>query len=75
MTTFQIVAFYVALNMLLNIILMYRVGQVRIKEKISLGDGGSTALIARMRAHANFSETTEWLPLMQMGKGGFMERS
>jgi len=64
MTLFQIVALYVALHLLLNIILMYRVGQVRIKEKIALGDGGNTKMIASMRAHANFSETA---PLAVIG--------
>ena len=57
MTTFQIVALYVALNLILLPILMYRVGQIRIKEKISLGDGNSPALLARIRAHGNFIET------------------
>lgn len=58
MTLFQIVALYVALNLILLPILMLRVGNVRIKEKINLGDGGSSALLARIRAHANFTETT-----------------
>ncbi len=57
MTLFQIVALYVALNLILLPILMLRVGNVRIKEKVSLGDGGSAALLARIRAHANFTET------------------
>lgn len=57
MTSFQIVALYLALNLILTPILMFRVGQIRIKEKISLGDGDSPALLARIRAHANFTET------------------
>ncbi|WP_051279087.1 MAPEG family protein [Hellea balneolensis] len=57
MTTFQIVAFYIALHLILAPILMFRVGQVRIKEKISLGDGNSPALFARIRAHGNYVET------------------
>ena len=40
MTLFQIVALYIALNLILTPILMYRVGQVRIGKKIDLGDGG-----------------------------------
>jgi len=46
MTTFQIVAFYVALHLILAPILMFRVGQVRIKEKINLGDGDNPTLFA-----------------------------
>ena len=36
---------------------MFRVGQIRIKDNISLGDGDNPALLARIRAHANFTET------------------
>ena len=57
MTTFQIVALYVALHLILAPILMFRVGQVRIKEKISIGDGDNPALFARIRAHGNYVET------------------
>ena len=57
MTLFQIVAFYIALHLILAPILMFRVGQIRIKEKISIGDGNSPALIARIRAHGNYTET------------------
>lgn len=42
---------------ILNIWLMVRVGMVRREARISLGDGGHPALIARMRAHANFIES------------------
>ena len=57
MTTFQIVALYVALHLILAPILMFRVGQLRMKEKVSLGDGDSPALFARIRAHGNYVET------------------
>ena len=57
MTTFQVVAFYIALNLILAPVLMFRVGQIRIKEKISIGDGNSPALVARIRAHGNYTET------------------
>lgn len=43
---------------LINIWLAIRCGQVRSKEKISIGDGGNDALTRRMRAHANFAEFT-----------------
>ncbi|MCA1198679.1 MAPEG family protein [Sphingomonas sp. R647] len=41
---------------LINVWLAIRIGQVRRAEKISIGDGGSTRLIARMRAQLNFVE-------------------
>ena len=41
---------------LVNLWLGWRVGQVRIAEKISIGDGGNPRLIARMRAQLNFAE-------------------
>jgi uncharacterized protein len=43
---------------LINIWLAIRCGQVRSKEKISVGDGGNDALVRRMRAHSNFAEFT-----------------
>lgn len=58
MTLFQIVALYVALHLILAPILMFRVGQIRIREKISLGDGNNPALLGRIRAHGNYVETT-----------------
>jgi len=57
MTLFQIVALYVSLHLILAPLLMFRVGQVRMKEKVSLGDGNSPALFARIRAHGNYVET------------------
>jgi uncharacterized protein len=48
----------VGLAALINIWLSIRVGQVRTKEKVSVGDGGNDAVIRRMRAHANFVENT-----------------
>ncbi|MBU6206176.1 MAG: MAPEG family protein [Alphaproteobacteria bacterium] len=43
---------------LINIWLAIRIGQVRAKEKIMMGDGGNKLLVARMRAQANFIENT-----------------
>lgn len=64
MTLFQIVALYVALHLILAPILMFRVGQIRLKEKVSLGDGGNPLLNARIRAHGNYIETA---PLALIG--------
>ena len=64
MTLFQIVALYIALNLLLTPVLMFRVGQIRIRKNILLGDGGNDLLLSRMRAHANFTENA---PLALIG--------
>ncbi len=58
MTPLQIVALYAGINLILKPILMYRVGQVRISSKTSLGNGEDFSLLARVRAHGNFAETT-----------------
>lgn len=58
---------------LINFWLGYRVGQVRGAEKISIGDGGSPRLIARMRAQLNFAEYTPivliMLGLIELARG------
>ena len=58
---------------LINIWLAVRVGQKRIAGKISIGDGGHPPLIARMRAHANFTEYTPYflilVALIEMASG------
>ncbi len=43
---------------LLHIWLAARVSQLRNRYKISVGDGDNPALLRRMRAHANFGEST-----------------
>lgn len=67
MTLFQIVALYIALNMLLAPVLMFRVGQVRMGKKINLGDGGDGLMLSRIRAHGNFTENA---PLALLGLVG-----
>ena len=49
---------------LLNIWLARRVGQMRLTHKVSIGDGGNEALIARMRAQANFIEYTPFVLIL-----------
>ena len=49
---------------LLNIWLGWRVGQRRISEKVSIGDGGNERLACRMRAHANFAEYTPFVLIL-----------
>jgi uncharacterized protein len=61
---------------LINLWLAIRVGQVRTKEKVSVGDGGNDSVIRRMRAHSNFSEFTPivliLLGLVEMATGTSM---
>ena len=58
---------------LLNIWLAIRVGQVRMSEKVSVGDGGNERVVRRMRAHSNFTEFTPFvlilLVLVEMALG------
>ena len=58
---------------LINLWLAIRIGKVRTSEKISIGDGGSERLTARMRAQANFIEYTPivliLLALVEMATG------
>lgn len=64
MTLFEIVALYVAINLALAPVLMFRIGQVRIGKKINNGDGGNPELYSRIRAHGNFTENA---PLLLIG--------
>lgn len=64
MTSFQIIAFYTALNLILACVLTLRVGTQRSDKKVSLGDGGNSLLLSRIRAHANFTENA---PLALIG--------
>jgi uncharacterized membrane protein YecN with MAPEG domain len=56
MTTLPITLLAAAAAAAINIWLGYRVVQVRVPLKISVGDGGNEAVLRRMRAHANFGE-------------------
>jgi len=49
---------------LINFWLAFRVGQKRMSEKVALGDGGNPAVLARMRAHANFVEFTPFVLIL-----------
>lgn len=58
---------------LLNLWLGLRVSQLRMRHKVSVGDGGNPAVAARMRAHANFVEYTPFflilLALIELARG------
>ncbi len=49
---------------ILNIWLMIRIGRIRTAEKISVGDEDSEPLIRRMRAQANFVESTPFVLIL-----------
>ena len=60
---------------ILAVWLMIRVGQVRSKSGVSVGDGGDEALTRRMRAHANYVESAPFVLILiavieLAGKGG-----
>jgi uncharacterized membrane protein YecN with MAPEG domain len=49
---------------IINVWIALRVGGVRRAVNIATGDGGNPALIARMRAHANFVEYTPFVLIL-----------
>jgi uncharacterized membrane protein YecN with MAPEG domain len=60
---------------IINIWLSIRVGQMRVKHKVSIGDDAGGPLTARMRAQLNFVENTAFVlvllaALELAGKGG-----
>lgn len=61
---------------LIAIWLSIRVSQMRRRHKVSIGDGGNEIVRTRMRAHANFVETTPLflilLALVELAKGSAM---
>ncbi len=56
MPELEVTTFTTAICGLIYLVLSYRVSQIRLSERISLGDGGHADLMARTRAHANFGE-------------------
>lgn len=51
-----VTALYAALLVPLYIFLSFRVINVRVAQRLSVGDGGDQAMLRRMRVHANFAE-------------------
>lgn len=47
---------YAAIFGILHVIFTLRVGGYRLRHKVSLGDGGDTELLKRIRGHGNFTE-------------------
>ena len=60
---------------IVNLWLMIRIGRLRARDRVLYGDGGKEMLIRRMRAHANFTESTPLVLILigaveLSGKGG-----
>lgn len=64
MTVLPISLTLAAVAALINIWLMIRVGRVRTREQVMVGDGGNDAVIRRMRAHSNYIESTAFVMLL-----------
>jgi uncharacterized membrane protein YecN with MAPEG domain len=62
-----------AAAVLINIWLGTRVSQMRLRHKVSVGEGGNPQVATRMRAHANFIEYTPFflilLALVELSQG------
>ena len=56
MTSMQAAALWVGLNSLFLIYISARVGQVRIKTKTNLGDGGNDEMLKAIRTQGNYVE-------------------
>lgn len=52
---------------LLNVWLGSRIVRIRLRDQVSIGDGGNPALAARMRAHLNFAEYTPIVLILVAG--------
>jgi hypothetical protein len=57
MTKLEIAAIYGAINVLLLVVLIFRVVAARRANRVVLGDGGKPALLRAIRAHGNAAET------------------
>ncbi len=64
MTFLPITLLAVGLAAIVNIWLAIRCGQVRVREKVDVGDGGNDAMVRRMRAHSNYVENTPFFLLL-----------
>lgn len=56
MTKLEWVAIFAGINVLLLVVLAFRVVGARQRHKVSLGDGGNPAVLQAIRAHGNASE-------------------
>lgn len=64
MTSLDIAAFYIGLNLLLLMVLAFRISLVRRSSKIGIGDGNDETMLRTIRVHGN---GTEWVPGVLIG--------
>ncbi len=57
MTSISVTALFAAILGIMHVVFTLRVALFRKKNLISLGDGGNSELLKRVRAHGNFTET------------------
>lgn len=55
-TALTITPVFVGLNAILLFALSYSVIRIRVRKRITIGDGGDAALQRRIRGHANYAE-------------------
>jgi len=56
--------FWIALNIVFLVLISFRVGQMRMKHKVNLGDGGNSDVQCAIRAQGNY---VEYAPLALIG--------
>ncbi|MFZ5615912.1 MAG: MAPEG family protein [Pseudomonadota bacterium] len=64
MTSLQAAALWIGLNAIFLIYISWRVGKVRIRNKINLGDGGNEEMSRAIRTQGNY---IEYAPLALLG--------
>jgi len=64
MTALESAGFWIALNIVFLFVISARVGQMRMKHKVNLGDGGNSDVQCAIRAHGNY---IEYAPLALIG--------
>ncbi len=64
MTALESAGFWIALNIVFLFLISARVGQMRMKHKVNLGDGGNSDVQCAIRAQGNY---IEYAPLALIG--------
>ncbi|HEY0625656.1 MAG TPA: MAPEG family protein [Allosphingosinicella sp.] len=64
MNIFPLTLLMAGASALISIWLGFRVSQMRLRARVSMGDGGNEAMVRRMRTHANFAEYTPFFLIL-----------